>query len=483
MNLLPLLLLIAAPQTDSFAVVIGENRPINAESQPLAFADDDAIMTHQLLSEAGVNSSLLVRIDDDSASIFGSQTKGILAPTRAALRAALDVTFEKIRQAQSQGRRTRFYFVYSGHGDVADGEGYVALEDGQITRTYLHEEILARSPADENHVIIDACRSYFLVFGKGPGGQRRGHNLVLKDTRDRFPNTGFVLSTSSDRDSHEWARFRAGIFSHEVRSGLRGGADVNLDARISYSELGAFVETANKNLPNPRYRPDSVILPPLDRTVDADILLFWEKSDTLLVTDEASLGHMVLEDELGVRLADAHPAPGQTLLLQTPSSRPLFLRDFDNAEEYIIQQNGRPVVLSERKTHPTSVTSRGPAHFAFRLLFSAPFNDTTVRAFERHAAIVQFSPQESAREGGLLSATHAAAPWVALGAALVGGALTTAAVLERSSASQAEVDAANARITNFNRGAVGAYSVSVVSGLVWLSIELFGAEDHSPENN
>ena len=120
-----------------------------------------------------MQSTLLVELDDSSEKLFGAEAAGAKPPTTEALRAALTHTFARIEAAKASGERTAFYFVYSGHGDVAHGEGFVALEDDRLTRTMLFEEILSASPADENHVIIDACRSYFLVFEKGPGGRRR----------------------------------------------------------------------------------------------------------------------------------------------------------------------------------------------------------------------------------------------------------------------------------------------------------------------
>ena len=43
---------------------------------------------------------------------------------------------------------------------------------------------------------------------------------------------GFLLSTSSGRESHEWEGVQAGVFSHEVRSGLYGAADVETGAAV-----------------------------------------------------------------------------------------------------------------------------------------------------------------------------------------------------------------------------------------------------------
>jgi len=87
----------------------------------------------------------------------------------------------------------------------------------------------------------------------------------------------FILSTSSDRDSHEWERFQAGILSHELRSALRGAADANLDGVVTYRELGAFLVRANQAIVNRRYRPDFMVRPPSNEFRTE--LLAWKDRD------------------------------------------------------------------------------------------------------------------------------------------------------------------------------------------------------------
>jgi len=76
-------------------------------------------------------------------------------------------------------------------------------------------------PATRLHFIIDACYSYFLAYGRGPGGQRRpiqaGFSQAMQLSADS--RVGLLLSTSSARESHEWEGIQGGVFSHEVRSG------------------------------------------------------------------------------------------------------------------------------------------------------------------------------------------------------------------------------------------------------------------------
>src|SRR5262249_46623715 len=139
------------------------------------------------------------------------------------------------------------------------------LADGHLSRHDLEDRILARSAADTNHVIIDACRSYYIAYDRGPGGQRRKwlEPYFESGAASPFRNTGFVLASSSGGRTHEWEEFQAGIFSHEVRSGLLGGADTNGDGRITYAELAAFVRVANQAVRNGRYRPEILARAPV----------------------------------------------------------------------------------------------------------------------------------------------------------------------------------------------------------------------------
>lgn len=458
-----------------FAVVIGVNQPVTPDVAALAFADDDAVLTARLLSGAGVDTSLLVKLDEDSSGLF-ADAPIVSAPTPDAVAAAFDRAFAGIAAAKLEGRPTELYLFYSGHGDVENGEGFVALTGGRLTRTELFERVLARSPADRNHVVIDACRSYFLVFPKGPGGRRARHELEVIDAPSRFPNTGFVLSTSSDRDSHEWARFRAGVFSHEVRSALYGGADVDRDGVISYAEIGAFIEVANGAIPNPRFRPDAVVRPPIaDDDARASAMLSWSAIDRhrVDVPPEASLGHVYLEDAIGVRLADAHPPEGGTLTLYAPATRPLFLRGVKVRREYAIEA-ASPVVLAMNDAQDATVSEKGAVHLAFRQLFGRPLTSADVDAFAARERIVISTTPEDTLAGDIA----AVAPWVAGSAAVLGGGLVIAATAVRSAAtsgSQVERATANDRIGALQTGAAVSFSVAAAAAATWLVTELMDA--------
>ena len=165
------LLLSAAMEPARFALIVGYNASIDPAIESLAYADDDAVMTHELLSEAGVDSILLTELDAESADLH-HDTSIYAPPTEETFYTALEILFERIRRASTAGRETELLFAYSGHGDTAHGEGFVTLANGKLQRSDLYDRVLAQSPATRNHVIVDACRSYFLVYRRGPGGER-----------------------------------------------------------------------------------------------------------------------------------------------------------------------------------------------------------------------------------------------------------------------------------------------------------------------
>ncbi len=210
-------MLAGATSVERYALIIGYNGTARDGVQPLHYADDDALAMAQLLGDAAVSTIVLTRADADTERAHGgATTQG--APTVAELRDAVHRTFTAMRDAAASGRSSELIVFYSGHGQVDNGEGYLFLEDGRLTRAMLFDEILEPSPALVNHVIIDACKSSYLTFDKGVGGTRRNFAWSMQngDRAVTMARTGFVLSTASGRDSHEWERFQAGVFTHDM---------------------------------------------------------------------------------------------------------------------------------------------------------------------------------------------------------------------------------------------------------------------------
>ena len=222
-----------------------------------------------------------------------------------------------------------------------------------------------------------------MAYDRGPGGTRRPwpQSYFSTGTAARFPNTGFVLASSSGGATHEWEEFQAGIFSHEVRSGLLGGADANGDGRITYAELAAFVRVANQAVRNDRYRPEILARAPSNGD---DVLLDVRDAVAGRVRFGAGLaGRQVLEDGLGVRWADVHPGPRQNLTLALPAepwgSHVLFVASLADNTEYRVTE-GSDVDLAGLKPQPRGLLARGALNEAFALLFALPFDVSALTA-------------------------------------------------------------------------------------------------------
>jgi hypothetical protein len=364
-------------RTPVFALVVGVNEPLDPGPPKLLYADDDAILFHRIFAPVG-RSILLVAPDAATARLHS--VPEARRPTRANLKAAADEILSLVARARDRGERPQLYFVYSGHGDVKNNEGYLALADHRLTARDLSELLLARSRAVANHVIVDACKSYFIVRERRAGGERapaagfhRSQSLL-----ERFPSTGFLLSTSSAASSHECEEFQAGIFSHEVRSGLLGAADVNRDGRISYNEMRAFIEVANSAIRNERYRPSIFVRPPRDDGRVALIAARGGRAPALTVPP-ARAGRYFLEDANGVRLADMHTAATGAVTIVVPRDTHLYMHDLGRHMEYLVDPRPGQRQIVALPVRPATHRVKGAGHEAFMKIFSVPFGALAYR--------------------------------------------------------------------------------------------------------
>lgn len=370
-----------------FALVIGSNHTLDESQAPLRFADDDAARMAELLTETGVDTELVTHLDRESQALFPELVARTHRPDADGLEAAYVSLLRRMEAAKDRGDQTELLVYYSGHGDVGpDGQGYLTLDGAKLTRKKLFSGLLSRSPADHNHIIIDACRSEQFVLSRGKDWKpdradadisRSVEKYLDKTHLGHFPNTGVVLAHSADQQTHEWDRYRGGIFTHELLSGLRGGADLNGDSRIEYSELGAFVSAANHGVDDPRARLEVVVRPPADderlpmlehgRLADQRLLLFGP----------GDRYHYTVEDGRGVRLADLHRSGEQHGYLRLPDGE-LFIHRRSTAEdrhEAQLRSEDRGVVMAHLLPFDAAPSAaRGSLDQAFRRgLFATPF--------------------------------------------------------------------------------------------------------------
>lgn len=366
----------------SVAVIVANNdpRPEEASLKPLRFADDDGAQYYELLTlEAGEDVFLHSVLDEESQRLHPEATRAARPPTRADLERSLDRAFERLEAARAQGRTTELYFVFVGHGSVTEsGEGVMHLLDGGFSRSDLFQRVVARSPADINHVIVDACNAFLFVAGRGEDDgadfDRAVDQYLAQETLRRHPNTGFLLSTSAADEVHEWSGFRSGVFSHEVRSALRGGADVDRDGRVTYSEVEAFVQAANARVRDPRARIQPwVFAPAIRRTAPIFDRSGLVGPTALLDIDETLAGRWVVEDSRGVRVADVHLASDGPVTLTLSAEHDHVLRSA-GFEIPIPSTALRSIEARHLKRSALSVRRRGSVQVSFREdLFAVPF--------------------------------------------------------------------------------------------------------------
>lgn len=368
----------APPQSARFALIVGVNKSVDPEAVPLRYADDDAARYLDLFRSLGAQSYLLARLDENTQRLHPQAAAEAAAPTRIEFSRAVDRLATDLARARERGVPTVLYFVYAGHGTVKNERGYISLEDARLGAVDLETELVDKLGATETHFIVDACYSYFLVMGRGPGGGRRRevHGFSQLGSLATRPGVGLLLSTSSARESHEWAGFQAGVFSHEVRSGLYGAADADGDGQVTYREMVAFIERANASVANERFRPDVFARAAGDSGVFVDLREGQKRRIDVRGTDA---GHYLLEDTLGVRIADFNTAGQNVSLLRPATAGQLYLRRMKDEAEFVIP--GAPDVVEVAALTPqhVPVQGRGAANDAFSSLFSLPFRAEDVR--------------------------------------------------------------------------------------------------------
>lgn len=460
----------------SFALIIGSNRSVDEGVPPLKYADDDAARYLDLFRLLGARTYLLTTLDDNTRRLHPQAAAEALEPRAAPLERTVAALAVDVARARDRHVETTLYFVYAGHGNVdEDGEGYFALEDQRVTGADL-ARMVARIPATHVHVIVYACASYFLAYSRGPGGERR----PVKGFQDSAllssdPRVGLLLSTSSARESHEWDEFQAGVFSHEVRSGLYGAADADGDGRVSYREIAAFVSRANAAIPNERFRPDVHAKAPADSETLLDIRHGLSRH---LDFDGAHAAHYWMEDELGVRLLDFHNAPGQRVRLVRPApSGRVYLRRQDDDAEFTVPAWPDSIAFADLQPAAARVASRGAAHEAFSRLFALPFDDAAVEAY--------VEPPTHVAEDARASRPLSLRPVVGYGALALGVAglgtgvaMSIAALTTSHGSTQASVSASNARIANENTFAAVAYTGGAIVAVSGLAVLLWPQASH-----
>jgi hypothetical protein len=319
----------------SYAVVIGNNAPpadAPGEKLPtLRYADDDAVRYYKLLSQFS-RTTLLSTLDDQTQKRHGKVAALARVPSLDELRRVFATLGNDMRLDREAGNEPVLYFVFSGHGAIAEGgDAFLALGEGRLTQRILFDELIGSLPTPRTHVIIDACHAAGVVGARGGnffGAEATGETAPVTEAEtiaitkgtvlQRYPNVGVIVATTLGNETHEWSAIEAGVFSYEVLSGLAGPADDNGDRTIEYSELHAFVANANRSIANPRAVPMVVSEPPrADRRAPL-VKLQDLRNSYLLQGNVGSWGRFSIELEDGQRMLDAHISKERPITVALP---------------------------------------------------------------------------------------------------------------------------------------------------------------------
>jgi hypothetical protein len=381
----------AADRTLRFALVIGSNEAPQAKLDSLKYADDDAARNFELLSAFGVQATLVAALDADSQKDYPWAVPLERPPTLKAVTDAVNELLARVSQAHAAHHKVELYFWYTGHGTASGTQIALNLKEGAFTAWDLYQ-LISKSKADYNHVIIDACHASSLVGIRGEAATdaelERGaqaHDVPALASWPNYSRTGFVLARGgADNQTYEWSEYKAGVVSHAVRSALAGAADLSGDQEVSYDELAAFVAAANAQVVE-QARPSIVVIPPRDALFLR--LTAWSgRSDVARIRLRNSLhGHLFIEDKNGARLAEVDKDAGYRtdLFLPRRSEYYAMLDDRELASFSIAAGSEVDFTRLAQRSRPRGTATRGlRLDMALREgLFAAPYGRTFYLAF------------------------------------------------------------------------------------------------------
>jgi hypothetical protein len=378
---------VAPSERLSFAVVIGNNKSLGNRRAELHYADDDAARYFEILQTmAPGRVSLLADFDRDTQRLFPTARAAAVAPSLRNLHVVGRRLAEQVSAAHAAGHETDLYFIFAGHGDVLQGEGFIELAEARFFARDL-TAWLSAIPFSRAHVILDSCNSFFMLGPRKPGGR---HFATSEDASRalaaRLPNVGVFLSTSADGEAFEWSEIQSGIFSHVVRSGLLGAADANADGQVSYLELAAFVDTATSEVRNPNMRPHVYARGPGAQGSAAIADLQSMTGVRRFALGEPGPLRIRLRDANGLPLVDAHSENAQQLRLAVPESwtRGSVLERVTGGVAtalYGVPDPPGTVTLAALEAVTATRAGRGPGE-AFEPLFLRPFGPRALGEYQ-----------------------------------------------------------------------------------------------------
>jgi hypothetical protein len=376
-----------------YVLAIGNNAlPVDGRGvtneTPLSYADDDAAAIFHFFHGFSARGSLLTLMDPDTQRLFPDVVGSARPPSLVELRAEVARLRASIDDDRKRGQRSAVLVFYSGHGMRPSGAApYLALLDGGLTRQILYDEILSGLGAEYVHLFIDACYAESIVRPRDAEAKIVDltdtdiASYAASSTLSRFPNVGAVIASSRTSQTHEWDVYRHGVFTYQLLSGLRGGADVNVDGRVEYSELYAFLVAANRDVTDARARLSIVARAPAENGRIPVVELGRLRAAARITDIPSTAGLVYFEDHRGNRLVDLRVEGDAKLALTLPAGSRLFVYSHAGEGETLLRAN-RSVSFASLSLRRPSLRQRGALDAALRRgLFATAFGPSYYRGF------------------------------------------------------------------------------------------------------
>ena len=281
------------PTVRRFALLAGANDG-GPGRVPLVYAGTDARTMATVLSRyGGVDPGDILVLED---------------PVRLELEAAFAELSARIDASEATHRRTEVVVYYSGHSDASG----LLLSGGAMSYTDLRASLDAL-PADVRVAILDSCSSGALVRGKGgvavPG--------FLVDEGSDVEGHAFLTSSSADEISQEADALGGSFFTHALVTGLRGGADTDLDGQVTLNEAYRFAydETLART-EGTRYGPQHAAYD-IQLSGSGDLVMTDLRQRTAaLELGSGVSGLVMVRDEGGRLVAELRKPAGRAVMLR-----------------------------------------------------------------------------------------------------------------------------------------------------------------------
>lgn len=484
--------------TARFVIAVGYNAAEPDPRPTLSYADDDAARFFEQQGPTAEKSWLLTTFDAESAAAYPDLSRVASPPSLVELARALGEVTWRARARKAEGVPTELVFYFAGHGDVTPaGEGFLVLPDGRLTREDLFRQLVEGSPTDVNHIILDACASYFMVNARSAASSEvAGRPLTpalldaikadaARERPEAWARTGVLVSTSSSAAVHESADLGSGVFSYLLRSALTGAADLNDDGRLEYGEVAAFIASASAGIEDPRARVAVHASAPVQRPHAPLADLTHPAFDRFLRVARDGPSRVRLLDARGLPYAELHRQPGRGVTLALVGG-PYFVVQRGDSEALLVPRSPGAYALSALEFYDAPRRrGGGVASRLFGAAFGAAFADGFFAGSAHLPPTAQGSFAPPWAEGGApgLALTPAPFALLVLGAAGTAAAVSLGALganlvafvrLQQIAASTGQVDPTWAvavevsRLAAYGAGALALSALVAAGGLgVW----------------